>query len=107
MYQIEKHTRGGIVAILRNFSKVALVHAFIKEAVIDLGYRGSSRYGLCRELQTTWLMHHSIDCQVCNHRRLPLNVEARNIASPSCYIQIVDERRRHDKAGIYESCMSC
>src|SRR5260221_8271778 len=38
LYQVKKHARSRIIAILCYFSKVAFVHAIVKEAMIDLLY---------------------------------------------------------------------
>src|SRR5579864_8200039 len=60
-HQINKHACSWVVAVLRHFSKVAFIHLLIKKTMRDMFNRSSTRNGLCRELQPSWLMYHSID----------------------------------------------
>src|SRR5947209_7986071 len=66
-HQLEKHASGRVVAVLRYFVKVALVHTFIEEAMGDIFSSGPAWNRLCRQFQAAWLMDNGVDCQICNH----------------------------------------
>ncbi len=75
-HQFQEHLSSRIVTIFSYFSKVAFIHTFVKKAVRNIFDRGSSWDRLCREFQTARLMYHGIDCQICNHQSISLNVGA-------------------------------
>ncbi len=60
-YQFQEHAPRRVVAVLRNLSKVALVHALIKKTTRDVLNRRSTRDRLRGQLQAARLMHHGIN----------------------------------------------
>src|SRR5437764_5515332 len=60
-HQFNKHTGRRVVAVLRHFSKIALIHLLIKKTMCNMFNRSSTWNWLCGELQSSWLMHHGID----------------------------------------------
>src|SRR5215470_11290366 len=60
-HQINKRAGSWVVAVLRHLSKVAFIHLLIKKTMRNMFNRSSTRNGLCRELQSSWLMHHGIN----------------------------------------------
>src|SRR5579859_4263205 len=60
-HQINKHARRRVVTILRYLVKVAFIHLLIKKTMRNMFNRSSTWNWLCRELQSSWLMHHGIN----------------------------------------------